>query len=200
MSLRDRSVKKQKVKEVDSQKDTEIVANSNKKRDYGEKIDFVYAQMSQGDAFIEVMTDGFNLKDENKGIGASKVHFNFAKLNKNQKQEVFVSHFLDVSNFMALRWLFLSGKIFELENEKREEAKKKKSKFIDSVYSEYKAPDSSSSKNFSITPGMKSGNWMVNISYTHEGRTERVGVPMKTERLVAMLELIYLAYQKHLKN
>lgn len=164
-------------------------------RDYGNKIDKVYAQMKTGDCFVEVIDDGFNLVTDDSGIGSTKIHFNFVKLNSRMKQEVFLPYYMDVSNFLALRYLLASGLIFTLEEQERN----KGGKYLGAVFSEFKAPNNGKeTKTFSVVPGMKKGNWMLNASYVHDGKTERVGVPINTGRLAAMCELIYLAYQKSL--
>ena len=91
----------------------------------------------------------------------------------------------------------MSGVVYELEDEYRKSTKK----FKDPVFSEFKAPeegDVKTSKSLTLIPGMKSGNWMLNAAYTHDGKTERVGVPMSTQRLVSLLEMIYISYTKFL--
>ena len=47
---------------------------------------------------------------------------------------------------------------------------------------------------------MKQGNWMIGIVEVNSKTKEnqRIQVPVTTARLIAMLKLIYLAYQKHL--
>ena len=53
------------------------------------------------------------------------------------------------------------------------------------------------SKNIYSHSGNREGNWMIGVSETRDGKTTRVSVPVRTERLVAMLEFIYLAYIKN---
>lgn len=168
----------------------------NNMKSYPQKIDKIYAQKKGGDAFFEVLEDGFNLTKENKGY-ATKVHFNFTQLDENMKQRVFLAHYLDITNFLYLRYLFVSGEAYLLEDEERKSLGMSK-KYAQPIYSEFKKPDEKSSSVFSLTPGIKKGNWMIGVSVTKDGKTERVSVPITTERLIGSLELIYLAYQKHL--
>lgn len=177
---------------------SELIAYRKEDADYPKKIDKVYAQMKTGDAFLEVLEDGFNLKDDEKGYN-TKIHVNFSQLDKSMKQKVFKSHYLDLTNFLYLRNIFLSGEYATLEKAERATLSTTK-KYCECIFSEYKQPDENISNTFYVTPGMKKGNWMIGVvevnSKTKE--SQRVQVPVTTSRLIAMLELIYLAYQKHL--
>lgn len=182
---------------VKENKETEVLASGNQEvKSYPQKIDKVYAQKKGGDAFLEVLEDGFNLTKENKGY-ATKVHFNFTQLDENMKQKTFLAHYLDITSFLYLRYLFVSGEAYLLEDEERASLSTSK-KYAQPIYSEFKKPGEKASSVFSVTPGMKKGNWMIGVSVSKEGKTERVSVPVTTERLIGLLELIYLAYQKHL--
>ena len=75
-----------------------------------------------------------------------------------------------------------------------------KKKFASAVFSEFKQPEfegKAFQRTFTVTPGNREGNWMIGVSETRDGKTARVSVPVRTERLVAMLEFIYLAYIKN---
>lgn len=184
------SINKEETKEVN---DKEI------EKEYAKKIDKIYAQRkSGGDVFLEVLEDGFNLNDEDAGMDC-KVHFNFIELDDKNKQKAFISHFLDFKNLLYLRWAFTSGYIFDLEEVEREAMRSGKKKYASAVFSEFKQPEADGKafqRTFSLTPGNKEGNWMVGISETKDSKTQRIAVPVKTERLVAMIEFIYLAYLK----
>ena len=182
----------------DTYETRERIAFSKGEKDYPKKIDKVYAQMKTGDVFLEVLEDGFNLTDEDKGYN-TKIHINFSQLDKSMKQKAFKSHYLDLTNFLYLRNIFLSGKYSVLEELERATLNATK-KYCESIFSEYKQPDKSISNTFYVTPGMKQGNWMIGIVEVNSKTKEnqRIQVPVTTARLIAMLELIYLAYQKHL--
>lgn len=182
----------------DTYETPERIAFSKGEKDYPKKIDKVYAQMKTGDVFLEVLEDGFNLTDEDKGYN-TKIHINFSRLDKSMKQKAFKSHYLDLTNFLYLRNIFLSGKYSVLEELERATLNATK-KYCESIFSEYKQPDKSISNTFYVTPGMKQGNWMIGIVEVNSKTKEnqRIQVPVTTARLIAMLELIYLAYQKHL--
>lgn len=184
------SINKEEVKKV-NERDTE--------KEYAKKIDKIYAQRkSGGDVFLEVLEDGFNLNDEDAGLDC-KVHINFVELDEKNKQKAFISHFLDFKNLLYLRWAFTSGYIFDLEEVEREEMRSGKKKYASAVFSEFKQPESDGKafqRTFTLTPGNKEGNWMVGVAETRDGKTQRIAVPVKTERLVAMIEFIYLSYLK----
>lgn len=167
-----------------------------KQDDFPKKIDKVYAKLQSGDAFLEILEDGFNLADENKGYN-TKVHFNFIQLDKNDKQTGFLSHYLDLTNFLYLRNMFLTGEYISLEEEERSKLSLSK-KYCDSIFSEFKKPDKTISSTFYVTPGMSEGRWMLGVVRVEEGKSKRIQVPVETGRLIGMLELIYLAYQKNL--
>ena len=90
----------------DTYETRERIAFSKGEKDYPKKIDKVYAQMKTGDVFLEVLEDGFNLTDEDKGYN-TKIHINFSQLDKSMKQKAFKSHYLDLTNFLYLRNIFL---------------------------------------------------------------------------------------------
>lgn len=155
--------------------------------------------MLGGDVFLEVLQDGFNLVDDDAGMDC-KVHMNFVELDESNKQKAFIPYYLDFKNLLYLRWAFTSGYIFDLEATEREAMRDGKKKFASAVFSEFKQPESDGKtyqRTFTVTPGNREGNWMIGVSETKDGKTVRVSVPVRTERLVAMLEFIYLAYIKN---
>ena len=181
-----------------SMESKEIRQDSTQK-DYAKKIDKIYAQRKTGgDVFLEVLEDGFNLTDEDSGMDC-KVHMNFIELDEKNKQKAFIPYYLDFKNLLYLRWAFTSGYIFDLEATEREAMKEGRKKFASAIYSEFKQPESEGKtyqRTFTVTPGNKEGNWMIGVSETRDGKTTRVAVPVRTERLAAMLEFIYIAYIK----
>lgn len=207
MGLKDRA--KEKKKEVEVRKDTQkeeragimqMSQEQEERKEYAKKIDKVYAQRKVGgDVFLEVLQDGFNLKDDDSGMDC-KVHMNFIELDESNKQKAFIPYYLDLKNLLYLRWAFTSGHIFDLEAVEREAMSTGKKKYASAVFSEFKQPETDGKtfqRTFTLTPGNREGNWMIGVSETKEGKTLRVAVPVKTERLVAMMEFIYLAYIKN---
>lgn len=189
------------VKEIQKKTEANVSKNGaegNEKKVFAKKIDKIYAKMGTGDAFLEVLEDGFNLVDEEKGY-ETKVHFNFSQLDKNQKQKDFMSHYLNLTSFLYLRNMFVTGEYVIREEEERASLGPKK-KFCESIYSEYKKPNDELSSTFYVTPGMKQGTWMVGVVEvnTKERKSRRIQIPVTTERLIGSLELIYLAYQKNI--
>lgn len=186
-------------KTMSSEVKTEVKEKEDKK-EYAKKIDKVYAQRKTGgDVFLEVLQDGFNLVDNDAGMDC-KVHMNFVELDESNKQKAFIPYYLDFKNLLYLRWAFTSGYIFDLEATEREAMRDGKKKFASAVFSEFKQPESDGKtyqRTFTVTPGNREGNWMIGVSETRDGKTARVSVPVRTERLVAMLEFIYLAYIKN---
>lgn len=186
-------------KTMSSEVKTEVKEKEDKK-EYAKKIDKVYAQRKTGgDVFLEVLQDGFNLVDDDAGMDC-KVHMNFVELDESNKQKAFIPYYLDFKNLLYLRWAFTSGYIFDLEATEREAMRDGKKKFASAVFSEFKQPESDGKtyqRTFTVTPGNREGNWMIGVSETKDGKTVRVSVPVRTERLVAMLEFIYLAYIKN---
>lgn len=186
-------------KTMNSEVKTEVKEKEVKK-EYAKKIDKVYAQRKTGgDVFLEVLQDGFNLIDDDAGMDC-KVHMNFVELDESNKQKVFIPYYLDFKNLLYLRWAFTSGYIFDLEATEREAMRDGKKKFASAVFSEFKQPEfegKAFQRTFTVTPGNREGNWMIGVSETRDGKTARVSVPVRTERLVAMLEFIYLAYIKN---
>lgn len=186
-------------KTMPSEVKTEVKEKEDKK-EYAKKIDKVYAQRKTGgDVFLEVLQDGFNLVDDDAGMDC-KVHINFVELDESNKQKAFIPYYLDFKNLLYLRWAFTSGYIFDLEATEREVMRDGKKKFASAVFSEFKQPESDGKtyqRTFTVTPGNREGNWMIGVSETKDGKTVRVSVPVRTERLVAMLEFIYLAYIKN---
>ena len=186
-------------KTMNSEVKTEVKENEVKK-EYAKKIDKVYAQRKKGgDVFLEVLQDGFNLVDDDAGMDC-KVHMNFVELDESNKQKAFIPYYLDFKNLLYLRWAFTSGYIFDLEATEREAMRDGKKKFASAVFSEFKQPEfegKAFQRTFTVTPGNREGNWMIGVSETRDGKTARVSVPVRTERLVAMLEFIYLAYIKN---
>ena len=186
-------------KTMNSEVKTEVKEKEVKK-EYAKKIDKVYAQRKTGgDVFLEVLQDGFNLIDDDAGMDC-KVHMNFVELDESNKQKVFIPYYLDFKNLLYLRWAFTSGYIFDLEATEREAMRDGKKKFASAVFSEFKQPEfegKAFQRTFTVTPGNREGNWMIGVSETKDGKTVRVSVPVRTERLVAMLEFIYLAYIKN---
>lgn len=186
-------------KTMPSEVKTEVKEKEDKK-EYAKKIDKVYAQRKTGgDVFLEVLQDGFNLVDDDAGMDC-KVHINFVELDESNKQKAFIPYYLDFKNLLYLRWAFTSGYIFDLEATEREAMRDGKKKFASAVFSEFKQPESDGKtyqRTFTVTPGNREGNWMIGVSETKDGKTVRVSVPVRTERLVAMLEFIYLAYIKN---
>lgn len=186
-------------KTMPSEVKTEVKEKEDKK-EYAKKIDKVYAQRKTGgDVFLEVLQDGFNLVDDDAGMDC-KVHMNFVELDESNKQKAFIPYYLDFKNLLYLRWAFTSGYIFDLEATEREAMRDGKKKFASAVFSEFKQPESDGKtyqRTFTVTPGNREGNWMIGVSETKDGKTVRVSVPVRTERLVAMLEFIYLAYIKN---
>lgn len=186
-------------KTMSSEVKTEVKEKEDKK-EYAKKIDKVYAQRKTGgDVFLEVLQDGFNLVDDDAGMDC-KVHMNFVELDESNKQKAFIPYYLDFKNLLYLRWAFTSGYIFDLEATEREAMRDGKKKFASAVFSEFKQPESDGKtyqRTFTVTPGNREGNWMIGVSETRDGKTARVSVPVRTERLVAMLEFIYLAYIKN---
>lgn len=186
-------------KTMSSEVKTEVKEKEDKK-EYAKKIDKVYAQRKTGgDVFLEVLQDGFNLVDDDAGMDC-KVHMNFVELDESNKQKAFIPYYLDFKNLLYLRWAFTSGYIFDLEATEREAMRDGKKKFASAVFSEFKQPESDGKtyqRTFTVTPGNREGNWMIGVSETKDGKTARVSVPVRTERLVAMLEFIYLAYIKN---
>lgn len=176
------------------------VKEKEEKKEYAKKIDKVYAQRKTGgDVFLEVLQDGFNLVDDDAGMDC-KVHMNFVELDESNKQKAFIPYYLDFKNLLYLRWAFTSGYIFDLEATEREAMRDGKKKFASAVFSEFKQPEfegKAFQRTFTVTPGNREGNWMIGVSETRDGKTARVSVPVRTERLVAMLEFIYLAYIKN---
>lgn len=176
------------------------VKEKEDKKEYAKKIDKVYAQRKTGgDVFLEVLQDGFNLVDDDAGMDC-KVHMNFVELDESNKQKAFIPYYLDFKNLLYLRWAFTSGYIFDLEATEREAMRDGKKKFASAVFSEFKQPEfegKAFQRTFTVTPGNREGNWMIGVSETRDGKTARVSVPVRTERLVAMLEFIYLAYIKN---
>lgn len=185
-------------KTMSSEVKTEVKEKEDKK-EYAKKIDKVYAQRKTGgDVFLEVLQDGFNLVDD-AGMDC-KVHMNFVELDESNKQKAFIPYYLDFKNLLYLRWAFTSGYIFDLEATEREAMRDGKKKFASAVFSEFKQPEfegKAFQRTFTVTPGNREGNWMIGVSETRDGKTARVSVPVRTERLVAMLEFIYLAYIKN---
>ena len=186
-------------KTMNSEVKTEVKEKEVKK-EYAKKIDKVYAQRKTGgDVFLEVLQDGFNLVDNDAGMDC-KVHMNFVELDESNKQKAFIPYYLDFKNLLYLRWAFTSGYIFDLEATEREAMRDGKKKFASAVFSEFKQPEfegKAFQRTFTVTPGNREGNWMIGVSETRDGKTARVSVPVRTERLVAMLEFIYLAYIKN---
>lgn len=186
-------------KTMSSEVKTEVKEKEDKK-EYAKKIVKVYAQRKTGgDVFLEVLQDGFNLVDDDAGMDC-KVHMNFVELDESNKQKAFIPYYLDFKNLLYLRWAFTSGYIFDLEATEREAMRDGKKKFASAVFSEFKQPESDGKtyqRTFTVTPGNREGNWMIGVSETKDGKTVRVSVPVRTERLVAMLEFIYLAYIKN---
>lgn len=186
-------------KTMSSEVKTEVKEKEDKK-EYAKKIDKVYAQRKTGgDVFLEVLQDGFNLVDDDAGMDC-KVHMNFVELDESNKQKAFIPYYLDFKNLLYLRWAFTSGYIFDLEATEREAMRDGKKKFASAVFSEFKQPEfegKAFQRTFTVTPGNREGNWMIGVSETRDGKTARVSVPVRTERLVAMLEFIYLAYIKN---
>ena len=186
-------------KTMNSEVKTEVKEKEVKK-EYAKKIDKVYAQRKTGgDVFLEVLQDGFNLIDDDAGMDC-KVHMNFVELDESNKQKVFIPYYLDFKNLLYLRWAFTSGYIFDLEATEREAMRDGKKKFASAVFSEFKQPEfegKAFQRTFTVTPGNREGNWMIGVPETRDGKTARVSVPVRTERLVAMLEFIYLAYIKN---
>jgi|GEM_PF-3854571 hypothetical protein len=186
-------------KTMNSEVKTEVKEKEVKK-EYAKKIDKVYAQRKTGgDVFLEVLQDGFNLIDDDAGMDC-KVHMNFVELDESNKQKAFIPYYLDFKNLLYLRWAFTSGYIFDLEATEREAMRDGKKKFASAVFSEFKQPEfegKAFQRTFTVTPGNREGNWMIGVSETRDGKTARVSVPVRTERLVAMLEFIYLAYIKN---
>mgnify|MGYP005762324095 FL=1 len=186
-------------KTMSSEVKTEVKEKEDKK-EYAKKIDKVYAQRKTGgDVFLEVLQDGFNLVDNDAGMDC-KVHMNFVELDESNKQKAFIPYYLDFKNLLYLRWAFTSGYIFDLEATEREAMRDGKKKFASAVFSEFKQPEfegKAFQRTFTVTPGNREGNWMIGVSETRDGKTARVSVPVRTERLVAMLEFIYLAYIKN---
>lgn len=186
-------------KTMSSEVKTEVKEKEDKK-EYAKKIDKVYAQRKTGgDVFLEVLQDGFNLVDDDAGMDC-KVHMNFVELDEYNKQKAFIPYYLDFKNLLYLRWAFTSGYIFDLEATEREAMRDGKKKFASAVFSEFKQPEfegKAFQRTFTVTPGNREGNWMIGVSETRDGKTARVSVPVRTERLVAMLEFIYLAYIKN---
>lgn len=186
-------------KTMPSEVKTEVKEKEDKK-EYAKKIDKVYAQRKTGgDVFLEVLQDGFNLVDDDAGMDC-KVHMNFVELDESNKQKAFIPYYLDFKNLLYLRWAFTSGYIFDLEATEREAMRDGKKKFASAVFSEFKQPEfegKAFQRTFTVTPGNREGNWMIGVSETRDGKTARVSVPVRTERLVAMLEFIYLAYIKN---
>lgn len=186
-------------KTMSSEVKTEVKEKEDKK-EYAKKIDKVYAQRKTGgDVFLEVLQDGFNLVDDDAGMDC-KVHMNFVELDESNKQKAFIPYYLDFKNLLYLRWAFTSGYIFDLEATEREAMRDGKKKFASAVFSEFKQPEfegKAFQRTFTVTPGNREGNWMIGVSETRDGKTTRVSVPVRTERLVAMLEFIYLAYIKN---
>lgn len=186
-------------KTMSSEVKTEVKEKEDKK-EYAKKIDIVYAQRKTGgDVFLEVLQDGFNLVDDDAGMDC-KVHMNFVELDEYNKQKAFIPYYLDFKNLLYLRWAFTSGYIFDLEATEREAMRDGKKKFASAVFSEFKQPEfegKAFQRTFTVTPGNREGNWMIGVSETRDGKTARVSVPVRTERLVAMLEFIYLAYIKN---
>lgn len=186
-------------KTMPSEVKTEVKEKEDKK-EYAKKIDKVYAQRKTGgDVFLEVLQDGFNLVDDDAGMDC-KVHINFVELDESNKQKAFIPYYLDFKNLLYLRWAFTSGYIFDLEATEREAMRDGKKKFASAVFSEFKQPEfegKTFQRTFTVTPGNREGNWMIGVSETKDGKTVRVSVPVRTERLVAMLEFIYLAYIKN---
>ena len=186
-------------KTMSSEVKTEVKEKEDKK-EYAKKIDKVYAQRKTGgDVFLEVLQDGFNLVDDDAGMDC-KVHMNFVELDESNKQKAFIPYYLDFKNLLYLRWAFTSGYIFDLEATEREAMKAGRKKFASAIYSEFKQPEfegKAFQRTFTVTPGNREGNWMIGVSETRDGKTARVSVPVRTERLVAMLEFIYLAYIKN---
>lgn len=186
-------------KTMNSEVTTEVKEKEVKK-EYAKKIDKVYAQRKTGgDVFLEVLQDGFNLVDDDAGMDC-KVHMNFVELDESNKQKAFIPYYLDFKNLLYLRWAFTSGYIFDLEATEREAMRDGKKKFASAVFSEFKQPEfegKAFQRTFTVTPGNREGNWMIGVSETRDGKTARVSVPVRTERLVAMLEFIYLAYIKN---
>ena len=187
------------LKTMSSEVKTEVKEKEDKK-EYAKKIDKVYAQRKTGgDVFLEVLQDGFNLVDDDAGMDC-KVHMNFVELDESNKQKAFIPYYLDFKNLLYLRWAFTSGYIFDLEATEREAMRDGKKKFASAVFSEFKQPEfegKAFQRTFTVTPGNREGNWMIGVSETRDGKTTRVSVPVRTERLVAMLEFIYLAYIKN---
>lgn len=186
-------------KTMSSEVKTEVKEKEDKK-EYAKKIDKVYAQRKTGgDVFLEVLQDRFNLVDDDAGMDC-KVHMNFVELDESNKQKAFIPYYLDFKNLLYLRWAFTSGYIFDLEATEREAMRDGKKKFASAVFSEFKQPEfegKAFQRTFTVTPGNREGNWMIGVSETRDGKTARVSVPVRTERLVAMLEFIYLAYIKN---
>lgn len=186
-------------KTMSSEVKTEVKEKEDKK-EYAKKIDKVYAQRKTGgDVFLEVLQDGFNLVDDDAGMDC-KVHMNVVELDESNKQKAFIPYYLDFKNLLYLRWAFTSGYIFDLEATEREAMRDGKKKFASAVFSEFKQPEfegKAFQRTFTVTPGNREGNWMIGVSETRDGKTARVSVPVRTERLVAMLEFIYLAYIKN---
>lgn len=186
-------------KTMSSEVKTEVKEKEDKK-EYAKKIDKVYAQRKTGgDVFLEVLQDGFNLVDDDAGMDC-KVHMNFVELDESNKQKAFIPYYLDFKNLLYLRWAFTSGYIFDLEATEREAMRDGKKKFASAVFSEFKQPEfegKAFQRTFTVTPGNREGNWMIGVSETRDGKTARVSVPVRTERLVALLEFIYLAYIKN---
>ena len=77
------------------------------------------------------------------------------------------------------------------------DAKKKSASAVLSEFKQAEFEGKAFQRTFTVTPGNREGNWMIGVSETRDGKTARVSVPVRTERLVAMLEFIYLAYIKN---
>ena len=186
-------------KTMSSEVKTEVKEKEDKK-EYAKKIDKVYAQRKTGgDVFLEVLQNGFNLVDDDAGMDC-KVHMNFVELDESNKQKAFIPYYLDFKNLLYLRWAFTSGYIFDLEATEREAMRDGKKKFASAVFSEFKQPEfegKAFQRTFTVTPGNREETWMIGVLETRSGKTARVSVPVRTERLVAMLEFIYLAYIKN---
>lgn len=167
---------------------------NTERKDYAKKIDKLYVQMKNGDVICEVYEDGFNLNDENKGL-ETKVHINFSKLNAGKKQQAFIQYYLDLTKFLELKYLLTSGIASTKAVEMKESGK------VSEVFSEFKNPEGTDiMKRLTLKPASNADTWFLTAteSSKKEGKSSMVSISVSTGRLIAMLELIYLAYQRHL--
>lgn len=142
-------------------------------RKNGKKIGKCYCQTSYGDSFVEIVTDGFNLKSEEE-INC-KVRLNFAKLKKDKTQESFVSYFLDAVDFLYLVSLIENGVIYQLEQYSRESGEK----YLPAVFEDTKVIDTETRKitrSFSMMPGRKEGKWELVCNVKENNKSTRVSV------------------------